>query len=142
MWAAQLKVVANPGLGLHLVASLGVGREGSTGGEGTTLRTYLKGALDGWWGPVIFKSFVKHNFWGPEPWYREFNTEDTVFPWQWGLDIGVALDGRPSLLKKISKFGLKLEARHRRKPNPVLLGLEVYLNLIFQQNRRPKLGSR
>ena len=148
MWAAQLKVVSNPGLGLHLVGNLGLGREGSTGGDNMELRNYITGGIDGWWGPVIFKSFVKHNFWGPESWYREFNTDETVFPWQWGADIGLALDGNPSLLKKISKFGVKVEARHlnpeRKSPTDpnVRLGLGVYLNLVLVENRRPKLTGR
>ena len=148
MWAAQLKVVTNPGAGLHLVGNLALGREGSTGSDNTDLRSYVTGGLDGWWGPVIFKSFVKHNFWGPESWYREFNTEKTVFPWQWGVDVGLALDGKPSLLETISKFGVKVEARHYNPehksatdPN-VRLGLGVYLNLVLVENRRPKLRGR
>ena len=50
-----------------------------------------------------------------------------------------------SLLKNISKFGVKIKDRHidqKMDREEMLLKLEMYLNLIFVRSSRPKLGSR
>ncbi len=106
LWAAQIRLIANPLPLFRIGLEYHIGHEQSLG-QDTRLVTYMGGALQLLYDRVSLDSMVEWNGWGPEPWYREFNV---TYPWQWKVDVSYGFD-MPKFLESSAKIGLFWEGR-------------------------------
>jgi len=133
-WALTARLVARPLPWLRLVATADAGRAQS-GGDPTKAPTLYSGgtlrlALD----RLLLSGELHHDSWGPEPWYREFQS---TFPWQAKLGLAWCFTA-PSLMTQDNRLGLDLLYRSYGADSPAdqsgngsmdaRFGIQAYFN--------------
>jgi beta-galactosidase len=121
-WSVDLKALANPGGGLHIISGAYIGESQSTGADSRLVRRY-GGDAELWWRTQAAKMSLKIDDWGPYDYHRVFNL---TYPLQLGLDYSLGVSA-PTLEWASTRLGIqgKYRTRDEHSPGSELLNLPL-----------------